>query len=322
MPNTTTHLFNMRVHELQHQVVRDLAWCCFSVPMMQELPESDAVILPLDNDQLWPWLIALDQQPDALIEQIAQVKSTRLGIYYETLWRFYFSQQPEWELLQHNLQVERNGITLGAFDFLCRRGSEYWHIETAVKFYLCNTTNPDDVHDWHHWIGPSSHDRLDLKLAHLRRHQLPLHQTAEATTQLQTLYPEATEWKTGLCLQGYLFSPVSTSYRPAFSRENHGSGYWWYLQGFLQYLHENIDIRWIILERQHWLSPAHSDGNNELMQGADLAQHLQQQIGEMKRPLLLAAMKKDHSIDKYWQENWRGFVVPDDWPEAQPSKDD
>ena len=308
------HPFDTRVHELQHQVVRDLAWCCFSVPMMQELPGSDAVVLPDNNDQLWPWLIALDQQPDALIEQIAKVKSTRLGIYYETLWHFYFSQQPEWELLQHNLQVERNGITLGAFDFLCRRGSEYWHIETAVKFYLCNTHNPDNARDWHHWIGPASHDRLDLKLSHLHKHQLPLHRTAEARTQLQTLYPEATEWKTGLCLQGYLFSPVSTKNSPAFSNKDHGRGYWWYLQDFLQYLHEHAYMEWTIVERQRWLSPAHVNHKGDVLQGADLIPQLQKQIGEMKRPLLLAALKKMDTADSYWSEALRGFVVPDTWP--------
>lgn len=317
MPETKNESFNQRVHKLQHQAVRDLAWCCFSAPMMQELPESGAAMLPIGNDRLWPWLIALDQQPHELIEQIAKVKSTRLGIYYETLWRFYFSQQSEWELLHHNLQVERKGITLGAFDFLCRRGNEYWHIETAVKFYLCNTSNPDDARDWHHWIGPASHDRLDLKLAHLRQHQLPLHQATEATAQLQTLYPEVTEWKTGLCLQGYLFSPALTSYSPVFSNKNHGSGYWWHLQDFLQYLHTNINTLWIILERQHWLSPAHVNDENELVQGADLIQLLQTQIGEMKRPLLLAALKKMDSTDNYWREELRGFVVPNNWPQDQ-----
>src|SRR6187431_2232521 len=108
MQNTADPFFKTRVHKLQHQVVRDLAWCCFSAPIMHELPESGATMLPFNNEQLWPWLCALDQQPDALLTHVAQVKSTRLGIYYETLWRFYFSQQSEWELLQHNLQVERN----------------------------------------------------------------------------------------------------------------------------------------------------------------------------------------------------------------------
>lgn len=319
MPNTTTSLFNSRVHLLQHQAVRDMAWCCFSAPMMQELPGSAAVILPPTSDQLWPWLIALDQQPDQLIAHIAKVKSTRLGIYYETLWHFYFSHQPEWEFLRHNLQVEREGKTLGAFDFLCRRGSEYWHIETAVKFYLCHATNADEAREWQHWIGPASHDRLDIKLAHLRQHQLPLHETPEAITQLRGLYPSATKWKNGLCLQGYFFSPASTQYSPSFSRENHGNGYWWHLQNFLHYLSEHSDIQWIILERQRWLSPAHSNDSDELVQGADLAQKLKQQTGEMKRPLLLAALKEMDSMDNCWREDWRGFVVPDNWPQDYQS---
>ena len=314
MRNTIDLPLITAVHKLQHQAVRDLAWCCFSAPLMHKLPDSEAAMLPFTNQQLWPWLYALDQQPEPLLAHIAQVKSTRLGIYYETLWRFYFSHQPEWELLQHNLQVERNGATLGAFDFLCRRGNEYWHIETAVKFYLCDTKNEQDAHHWHHWIGPSSQDRLDLKLAHLCHHQLPLHQTAEAKIRLQTLFPQANDWKTGLCLQGYLFSPVSIDYRPAFSHENQGRGHWWYLQDFLDYLLEERERGWIIVERQRWLSPIHTKNCNELMCNKDLAQQLQKQIGEIKRPLLLAAMVEINAGGNYWQEDWRGFIVPDTWP--------
>lgn len=314
MPKTTIPIFNQRVHELQHQVVRDLAWCCFSSPMMRELPNSDATILPFNNDQLWPWLISVDQQPDALINEITKVKSTRLGIYYETLWRFYFSQHPEWDLLHHNLQIERQGGTLGAFDFLCRRGSDYWHIETAVKFYLCNTAAADDAQDWNHWIGPSSQDRLDLKLARLQQHQLPLHKTPEAKAQLQLLYPDAHTWKTGLCLQGYLFSPTSADLNPAFSHEAHGRGDWCYLRKFLQLQQEYTDTQWIILERQQWLSPAHIDDDVALAQTATLTASLKSQVAEMKRPLLLAALKKADPKNKYWQEDWRVFVVPDDWP--------
>ncbi len=314
MPLTTIDSFNTRVHQLHHQVVRDLAWCCFSAPMMRELPGSNATIFPLNNDQLWPWLNALDQQPDALLAHITAVKSTRLGIYYETLWHFYFSQHPEWELLQHNLQVERNSITLGAFDFLCRRNGEYWHIETAVKFYLCNATSAEDARNWHHWIGPASHDRLDVKLARMRQHQLPLHQTMEARTQLQMLYPEAGEWKSGLCVQGYLFSPAFADYSPKFCNTNHGKGYWWRLQDFLQYQREYNQMEWIILERHRWLAPVQIS-DEEQATSTDFFAQLQLQVGEMKRPLLLAALKKNNDMDNYWQEKWRGFVVPDHWPD-------
>lgn len=316
MPNSIYDSFQSQIHKLQHQAVRDLAWCCFSPPIMRELPGTDAIILPLSNDQHWAWLNALDQKPDTLLTHIAQVKSTRLGIYYEILWRFYFSQQPEWELLHHNLQVDRDGITLGAFDFLCRNNTDYWHIETAVKFYLCNTNNPQEALNWNNWIGAGSHDRLDLKLTHLAQHQLPLHQTSEAIAQLHNLYPEVSNWKTGLCLQGYLFSPAANNYHPEYSQKNHGDRYWWHLQDFLPHLNEYVEVYWIILERQRWLSPAHSIDANELIKGADLAKQLQQQVGEMKRPLLLAAMTEQKLANNtvIWRESSRSFVVSDDWP--------
>lgn len=318
MPNSIYDSFQSRIHELQHQAVRDLAWCCFSPPIMSELPGTDAIILPISNDQHWVRLSVLDQKPDKLLAHIAQVKSTRLGIYYETLWHFYFSQQPEWELLHHNLQVERDGITLGAFDFLCRNNNEYWHIETAVKFYLCNTNNAHDALNWNNWIGPSSQDRLDLKLTHLAQHQLPLHQAPEAIAQLHNLHPEVSNWKTGLCLQGYLFSPATKNYHPEYSQKNHDNRYWWHLQDFLPYLHEHMEAQWIILERQRWLSPAHCNDTNELIKGVDLAEQLQKQIGAMKRPLLLAAMTEQKLGNNrvIWRESWRGFVVPDTWPKS------
>lgn len=317
MPAAIYDLLKIRLHELQHQAVRDMAWCCFSAPLMDQLPGSPALMLPFPDDQSWAWIEALDRQPDELINHIAQVKSTRLGIYYETLWHFYFSHRPDWELLHHNLQIERNGITLGAFDFLCRHSDEYWHIETAVKFYLCNTNDPQAAPEWRNWIGPGNHDRLDLKLTHLRNHQLPLHQAPEAVTQLKVLHPEVSAWKTGLGLQGYLFSPAQANYSPKHGHENHGYGYWWYLRDFLSYLHEHADITWIVLERHRWLSPAHSDDNNELAQGQELAKQLQKAIGEMRRPVLLAAMVQQRLTNSriIWRESWRGFVVPDSWPQ-------
>ncbi|HAO75284.1 MAG TPA: DUF1853 domain-containing protein, partial [Pseudomonas sp.] len=44
--------------------------------------------------------------------------------------------------------------------------------ELAIKLYLGFGPGDGSQHD--HWLGPGNHDRLDLKLAHLRQHQLPL----------------------------------------------------------------------------------------------------------------------------------------------------
>lgn len=328
-----------RLHQLKHQSLRDLAWCCLSAPMMQALPNTlNTQIFPLpqsaptiNSDALWRWLIALDNDPSELEAHLAQRKSTRLGIYYEALWHFYFSHHPDWQLLHYNLQIDNQGSTLGSLDFLCHHGDDYFHIETAVKFYLCNTDEPKQASEWNRWIGPGSNDRLDIKLAHLINHQLPMHQFAGTRQILQARYPEVAQWQSALCLQGYLFSPATISpapfsqdsmhLNPAQSHSNHGRGYWWHSADFVSFLHrpdsfEPDDIRWIILERQRWLSPAHSENPAERFTTREFARYVDSRLQEIKRPLLIAAVKNIGVGKKMiWGEVLRGFVVPNHWPD-------
>lgn len=327
-----------RIHQLQHQAVRDLAWCCLSAPLLAQLPGTASAMLPLDDLHLWPWLTALDQQPQPLLAELDKLTSTRLGIYYEALWRFYFSHSADWRLLAHNLQINRGKTTLGAFDFLCQRGDEYWHIETAVKFYLCH--NRQEAQHWHNWIGPGSNDRLDLKLAHLRDHQLPLHQTDEGRQLLQQRFPAASRWKSGLCLQGYLFSPAPQDLinpadrdnilSPTYSNAYHGSGYWWYLQDFFHFMTQTqaARYRWLILPHHHWLSPAQAQSDQCLPPGPELRGNISAQLTAIKKPLLIAALtttafatsttasttSTTAANNQPWRERFRAFILPDKWP--------
>jgi len=332
------HLENS-FHNLHHTVVRDLAWCCFSAPMMSELPGIDTVIFPLQDADTWQWIYNLDQNPQRLIAHLQTLKSSRLGIYYEALWHFYFTDHPHWELLGHNLQIDRNGITLGAFDFLCRRGDQYWHIETAVKFYLCNTGAPEQMYKWNCWVGPAGEDRLDLKLNHLRNHQLPLHQTPEGRAALSTLYPQVSHWNTGLCLQGYLFAPedsaspnaghenVHQQYAgqperknsPEFSHPHHGRGHWLLVDNMLTRLEKPSPNRWMFLDRARWLAPAQSKCAEDLLTDGQLAEKIRNDLMETGRPFLVALMdaiapEPFPESEIYWIEQARLFIVPNDWP--------
>lgn len=322
-------------NQLRHQVVRDLAWCCLSPPLLRALPGSNVDILPLLDTDIWPWLQALDLAPDALMDDLARVKSTRLGIYYENLWHFYFTHFPSWQLLARNLPVNRDKATLGAFDFLCRRGDDYWHIETAVKFYLCDTRDQQQAENPEHWIGLNNNDRFDLKLARMRDHQLPLHQTVEGKVILQAHFPAAKNWNSGLCLQGYLFSPAPhefnitalqngnlspSIYHPKNSHEHQGTGFWWHLSDFLAFVAADDllthEIAWVILRREQWFSPVQTNSVDLLATKSSLADNIIQKLQITKRPLLIAAVRKNN-LDKksdLWCEQLRGFVVPDNWP--------
>lgn len=301
-----------QLRSLQLQVVRDLAWCCLSPPLLAGLP-STQVLPQLDpqlEDHLWPWLYQLDKQPEALVNLIQQRKSTRLGLYYETLWQFYFMQHPEWELLAYNQQIYHQGVTLGAFDFLCQRDGEYWHIETAVKFYLCAATADDAASDWHQWIGPNKSDRLDLKLTHLQKHQLHLPQNPIAQEWLETHFPQTNHWRSALCLQGYFFN-ADESQQPDLAHPYYCRGSWLALDDFLQLTVDISSWRWQLLERHQWLSPGQTDDPKKLLDTAQLKAIAIAKLEGENRPLLVAAMRAWGNV---WQEEKRYFLVPNNWP--------
>lgn len=296
--------------QFQHQVIRDLAWCCSSAPLLADLPDPHIAIWPTDAMLDMAWLVDLDQNPQALLTELAQLKSTRLGIYYETLWRFYWQQHPHYRLLAHNLQITDQGQTLGAFDFIVQADDAVWHIETAVKFYLGMPTNVHSTSEWAQWIGPNCNDRLDIKLARLLNHQLPLRFNTASQNTLTTLAPPGSNWRSALCLQGYLFYPAHEAMpKPHNAHMHHQRGLWWYLRYFLDEV-KALDY-WMVLPRHQWLSAAQTDDIHALLSRDNLRDYLRHWVGDLHRPQLIAAMEKNDGI---WQEKSRGFVVPDHWP--------
>lgn len=313
--------------DFRHQVVRDLAWCCTSPPLLATLPESDAHIHVNTNIRRdLDWLAQLDRNPEPLLLHLAQVKSTRLGIYYESLWHYYWQQHPEAQLLAHNLPLQKPkndkdpGQTLGAFDFLVKMNDQYWHIENAVKFYLGVAENSQAPGRWQQWIGPNCKDRLDIKLEHLRQHQLPLSQHPLAQPLLHQLTGEDQVWHRALCLQGYLFypallPPATRISQPPASNPRHARGTWWHLKDFLRETQQGYSLA---LPRERWLSVAQTADIHELLSGESLRQLVQHWAGEREQPLMLAALRKDGEI---WREHARSIVVPNHWPwTALPSR--
>lgn len=306
----------------RHQAVRDLAWCCFSSPLLRVLPDSDAEIWPRQSHSAdLTWLTRLDNDPTPLLAELAQLKSSRLGLYYEALWRFYWQQHADWELLAHNMQVNLAGKTLGAFDFIAKNKNDYWHIETAVKLYLGFPANQQTPEAWDQWLGPNCNDRLDLKLQRLQHHQLPLSEQGPGRAQLATLVGGQPHWRRAVCLQGYLFYPAqAVMAAPMACDPGHGRGYWWYLRDFARALHAASvhDGYWMILPRHRWLSAGHTEDINELLHGKHFINALQHWVEVNGRPQLITAMV---NTDGAWREIMRGFIVPDHWPGTErPSR--
>ena len=159
--------------DFKHLSVRDLAWAIRSPPLIAGVSHHCA----------WPdyhwyrrmyedarsWLLTVDADPSELDELLDAQKDRRLGKYFETLWYFWLSHSPDYEVVEKNVQIIIEGETLGEIDFILfdKTTNKTLHWEVAVKFYL----GVDDTRVMHNWHGPNLRDRLDIKVAHLMQRQ-------------------------------------------------------------------------------------------------------------------------------------------------------
>jgi len=220
---------------------------------------------------------------------------SRLGVYFENLWAFAFTHHPHYHLRQRNLPLHADGRTLGELDFVVRylpdNCTEHWEI--AVKFYL-------EV-DGGYWVGPGLRDRLDIKLARMRRHQLPLIRQPAARAQLlQRDIHIDRQWA---LMPGRLFRPLLGEAAPLHSDINpHSCRYWWAAADEFRYHFADSAHHWVQLPKRTWLAE-----RGYLSTRGDSTLVLADRLGtDLRAPVCVAAQRDG-------TEASRGFIVPDDW---------
>ncbi|MDD1784408.1 DUF1853 family protein [Enterovibrio sp. ZSDZ35] len=188
----------------KNQVQRDLAWIRDASSVVALEP---SLCVPHD---FWSHL------PD--ISPTPYHGGHRIGFYYQWLIQQCLSASKDHQIVAEEIQVEDEGRTIGAVDFVVKNGSndlEHW--EVAIKFYLAFGD------DWH---GPNAKDTLSKKLAKMLNQQLAL-TTTEA---YQRTYPDLPITKRKLLMQGRLFINPFMPYRdyPIAVKINPDvvSGYW------------------------------------------------------------------------------------------------
>lgn len=163
-----------------HPIVRQLAFTIASPNLILHFPTEiiSHKTLSLHRNEDWQRyffsyearLKYLDRYPDELIQFLQQVKSTRLGLRFETLLWFWLQDKnnPYFELLGHSIQHHKDGKTLGEMDFLIRNkvSQRIEHWEVCLKYYLAAA----DLH-LATWIGLNPEDTFAHKLNHLAQHQ-------------------------------------------------------------------------------------------------------------------------------------------------------
>ncbi|BAN22915.1 DUF1853 family protein [Caballeronia insecticola] len=304
--------------------VRDLAWLLFASDLLRE--GNDGVALarpcatPAERDATLAWLASLDAAPQALHDHARDPKFTRLGIYAESLLRYFLAHGPAARLIAANVPLRRQRRTIGECDFLLETQSGVrLHWELAVKFYL-HIGGDDELGTSHSsrearladYVGPNLQDRFDLKHARLITHQLALTSRAE----FAALGFEG-PWQAQLYIKGRLFyhGLKGDGVVPAPQiGDDHLRGWWLTASEWRAARCDaaNGARAWVVQPRMAWLASRRLDAAEAQALVAESA-GIGARLEAAAAPTMIAAYVRDEAGG--WVEESRGFIVPDDWPE-------
>lgn len=304
--------------------MRDLAWSCLGAPLFNTRLDQFDVLNPCeDHRATTAWLKALDSRPQSLIEHLECSKHSRLGLYFEDLLQFLWTEgfqdgATPYQSLNHNLAIHQNGTTLGEMDFLLSNNCGlFWHLETAVKFYLLQDNIPQQACHWCHWLGPNARDRLDIKLGHLTGQQLSRssHPAATEVLRLQGISSETitpVHWLRGIFfypLQNWLNADNATG-TPKHANNNHEQGFWLRSAGLAQ-LEQAPVTHWYKLPRKRWLAGmAHDNSASDALEFKELQGELQEHFyhQDTSTPIML------EPVNREGRQFARVMIVRDSWP--------
>ena len=310
-------------YTFSHQSVRDMAWAVASPPLICLAKQS--CIWPDDQwyqhvyDESLPWLNKIDEDPSELESLLEKQKDRRLGKYFETLWFYWFSHNPRYEMIENNLQIIVDGETLGEIDFIVfdKKTKKMVHWEVAVKFYL----GVGDTGEMCNWHGPNLRDRLDIKVHHLLQRQSIVSKNARVRKWLE---------ENRLCidqcaviLKGRLYYPWSglaqnhaqernqlelngPSMKLRFPQQcsaNHLHS-WWLKKS--QFVHEFDDQQYFMpLIKQGWMESISTDSKNDFYTKSEIFKTVSDK--ELRLPLQVQICDPCYNWD-------RVFIVEENWP--------
>ncbi|SHE95451.1 DUF1853 family protein [Vibrio gazogenes] len=205
----------------------------------------------------------------------------RLGLLYQSVCSDLFKASPTYTLTAEEVQIIANGKTLGAVDFILnnQHTSQQEHWEVAIKFYLLHQEL---------WFGPNAKDRLDIKLQHMLKHQLPL----SAHPMVLQQYPQWQVTSQHLLMQGRLYinpftdAPIPQDCLGYALNQTQIQGRWCYQAQFHQ-----INEPLYLLERYQWMTGRTATNQCYEPDALERAVHCQSESGI------------------FW------FIVPDSWPQ-------
>lgn len=298
--------------EFKHQSVRDLAWSVCSPPLISQ--PSHACAWPGGRwyqkiyQETLSWLRAVDSDPAELDELLARQKDRRLGKYFETLWYYWLSRNPRYDIIENNLQLIIDGETLGEMDFILfdKKTRLTLHWEVAVKFYL-GVADTSIMSNWH---GPNLCDRLDIKVEYLLQRQSIISKRPRVVQWLKQrgIYID----ECAVILKGRLYYPWCSHalldvVSPIQSSSDHLRSCWLNPEQFEQAFDGKQQFMPLI--NTGWLERIPTLSVNERYFKKDIFEMLSNEV--VRLPLHLKLCNPPHTRDSL-------FLVGMDWPQKKP----
>lgn len=146
---------------------------------------------------------------DLLIEQeLPSLKTNyvlgkRMESYFELLLKF----SDDWKILEKNVQILKDKITIGELDFLLKNSASaklITHVELVFKFYIYDPSYKDEPS---RWVGPNRKDSLLQKVSKLKKNQLPLLFHPETQNKLPHVNLSRGNIDQKVCFKAQLFLP-------------------------------------------------------------------------------------------------------------------
>lgn len=315
--------------------IKQLIWSLTSPNLLTEWVTDDAqpFCYPINEDILIELTRTL-----FLDDSITSLKNhNRLGKTFEQLIFFYLkhlsqsSPKPAITNLNHGVQIKTFGKhkrTLGEIDFLFHDSlnNQSIHLETAVKFYLADVNQLEQLNEQKAWVGPNRKDRLDLKINKLFSNQLTLTKQQESEQTIKNLGFDRGEFAQQFLVKGVLYLPhwvtkhpkeEINKHLPKAINTNNEFGYWIAQSHLPQLLNNSFAAR--TLCRDEWLTVPVAqdqltefnnrhrlDSNNK----ENLVTEIQQHFATYARPIQIIISTMDNpqnvKISRY-------FIVADDW---------
>ncbi len=232
--------------------MRDLWWAVTGPGLVEE--DYCPTVPPVDSRVLRDTFAALDNDPESLHRAVAghlERERIRLGAYFEDLIRYFVTDIRGHRDVTGGVVISEGKRTIGELDLLFRDGVSCHHWELAVKFYLHVPTLAEDPGEC--YLGPQTRDRLHLKLARVRDHQLPLAAGEAAVEALGSWQP----LRSAALLRGRLFYPASSNWKDAEGggpvAASHQRGWWCPVDRVEEPL-PDADA-YALLTRREWFAP-------------------------------------------------------------------